>query len=177
MLNCLLFFHMFSNFSFIFSGVLICFSIFCHSSFAWVLTLALLIFVEVRFLRRGLGSDGFSIFPGRPLLVSACGVQKYCSLISELPSLFSLSTLSDFACLSSLLSLFCSSSGTSPRRFSWFQGPVLGGCPDLRQRPRTSPQGSGTGLVWSDQHPRSFSRRSQRGPCTFPWMSVGYFSG
>lgn len=51
----------------------------------------MLISVEVRFLRRGLGLDGSSVFPGRPLLVSACSVQKYCSLISELPSPFSLS--------------------------------------------------------------------------------------
>ena len=69
MLNCLSFFHMFSSFSFIFSGVLICFSLFCHSSFAWVLTLALLgcsFLLRFIFLGEGLVQMAFLSSQGAP---------------------------------------------------------------------------------------------------------------
>ena len=179
-LNCLFFFRMFSSFSFIFNWVLISFSLFCHSSFAWVLTLVLLgcsFLLRFVFLGEGLVQMAFLSSQGALFWSVHVVFRNTAAWLLSSPCCFSLSTLSDFVFLSSLLSLFCSSSGTSPRRFSWFQGPVLGGCPDLRQPSRTSPQGSGPGLVWSDQRPCSFSRCSQRGPCTFPRMCVGYFSG
>ena len=82
----------------------------------------MLIFVEVRFLRRGLGSDGFSIFPGRPLLVSACSAQKYCSWTSELPLAASPCPL----CLTSSFFHLCCP------RFVPVLVPAPGGSPDFR---------------------------------------------
>lgn len=43
------------------------------------------------------------------------------------------STLYNFILLSSLLSLFCASSGTRPRGFSCLWSPAVGGCPGLHQ--------------------------------------------